>query len=98
MELFGGSFAGCPKSKRASASAKRKPSTSVRHLWGSGNGPFRTQGRYASATIRGTTWDTDDRCNGTNVKVTTGSVTVRDLVKKKNVVVQAPKQYLAKAR
>jgi len=96
VRLYGGNFKkACPKPRKASASAKKK---SVRHLWGSGKGKFRTRGRYASAVIRGTEWRTDDRCDGTNVKVKEGSVTVRDLVKNKNVTVKAPKSYLAKAK
>jgi len=76
--------------------AKKKPK-SIRHLWADGSGAFRTQGRYAAAAIRGTIWKTDDRCDGTLVKVTKGAVTVRDLPKRKNVTVKAPRQYLALA-
>jgi fibronectin-binding autotransporter adhesin len=96
-KLFGGSFAGCPKPSRARASAKKKKTSSVRHLWGSGKGEFRTQGRYAAATIRGTRWLTDDRCNGTLIRVTVGAVTVRDLTLKKQLVLTKPKSYLAPA-
>ncbi|MEA2425883.1 MAG: hypothetical protein QOH13_2293, partial [Thermoleophilaceae bacterium] len=49
-----------------------------------------------TASIRGTTWLTDDRCDGTLIRVTQGSVTVHDLVKKKNVVVKKGQSYLAK--
>ncbi|MEA2497200.1 MAG: hypothetical protein QOJ29_5111 [Thermoleophilaceae bacterium] len=98
LQLFGGDFKkSCPKPRprKASASAKKKV---VRQLWGVGKGQFRTKGKYAAASIRGTQWLTQDRCDGTNVKVTEGSVTVRDLVKKKNVIVKAPSSYLAKAK
>jgi virginiamycin B lyase len=100
LSLAGGSFKRCGRAARSGAetSAKKKSSKSVRHLWASGDGPFRTKGRFASATIRGTTWNTDDRCDGTLVKVTVGAVTVRDLVRKKSLVVRARRQYLAKAR
>ena len=97
LQLFGGNFkksCGAPTPRRASASAKKKV---VRQLWGSGKGKFRTKGRYSSASIRGTQWLTQDRCDGTLVRVTEGSVTVRDDVKKKNVIVKAPKSYLAAA-
>jgi hypothetical protein len=97
LKLVGGSFAGCPAPKRASASAKRRANSSVRHLWGSGAGEFRTAGRYASATIRGTKWLTDDRCNGTLIRVTAGSVTVRDLTLNKTFALKKPKSYLAPA-
>jgi hypothetical protein len=94
LGLFGASFKSCGKGGIASG----KKSKSIRHLWGQGSGKFRTVGRFASATIRGTTWLTDDQCGGTLVRVTTGAVTVRDLPKKKNVVVTAPKRYFAAAK
>jgi hypothetical protein len=95
MVLAGGNFGVCGKARRGASAAKVK---SVRKLWGEGAGKFRTKGRYAAATIRGTTWLTDDRCDGTLIRVTRGSVTVRDLVKKRNVVVTKGHSYLAKAR
>ena len=102
LKLVFGNFKACPKVGAAGANAaarKLKPTTSVRHLWGSGQGPFRTTGRFASATIRGTTWDTDDRCDGTLVKVSAGAVLVRDFTKTRHntVVVKARHQYLARA-
>ena len=77
---------------RASASTK-----SVRHLWASGQGKFRTKGRFAAASIRGTEWETDDRCDGTLVTVKAGAVAVFDQTLQKTVVVKAGKSYLAKA-
>jgi hypothetical protein len=70
---------------------------SVRHLWSNGKGKFRTRGRFASAAIRGTEWETDDRCDGTLVTVKTGAVAVFDQVLNKTVVVRAGSTYLAKA-
>jgi hypothetical protein len=84
----------CPKAGKANAAAKRKK----RRLWGDGSGRFRTDGEYSSATVRGTKWLVEDRCTSTLTKVTAGSVTVRDFVKKKNVVVKRGKQYIARAR
>ena len=51
---------------------------SGRRLWGSGKGNFRTEGQYGAATVRGTIWLTEDRCNGTFFKVKRGAVTIRD--------------------
>jgi DNA-binding beta-propeller fold protein YncE len=98
LQLFGSNFkkACGTTGRRASASATKKKKV-VRQLWGVGSGKFRTKGRYGSASIRGTQWLTQDRCDGTLIRVTEGTVTVRDLVKKKNVTVSAPKTYLAKA-
>ena len=69
----------------------------VRSLWSSGKGRFRTKGKYASATIRGTKWQTTDQCDGTLTSVLEGSVLVRDIRLKKNAVVKAGGSYLAKA-
>ena len=77
---------------RASASTK-----SVRHLWANGKGKFRTKGRFAAASIRGTEWQTDDRCDGTLITVKTGAVSVFDQVLRKTVVVTAGNRYLARA-
>ncbi|MEA2272090.1 MAG: hypothetical protein QOI98_798, partial [Solirubrobacteraceae bacterium] len=99
FSLLGGDFSVCPAAARGttSAIAAAKPKT-VRSLWANGKGQFRTKGRYATAAIRGTRWQTVDRCDGTLVRVTAGAVTVRDLVRKKSVVVKAGHSYLAKAR
>jgi hypothetical protein len=78
----------------ARASANK---TTVRHLWATGKGKFRTVGRFASATIRGTLWRTDDRCDGTLVHVQTGSVNVFDNTLQRTVTVRAVNDYLAKA-
>jgi uncharacterized repeat protein (TIGR01451 family) len=77
--------------------AQAKPVKPVRRLWGSGNGKFRTRGRFSSATVRGTVWLTEDYCNGTLVRVREGAVTVRDLVKNRTVVVSAGRSYFAEA-
>ena len=78
---------------RADATGTRKS----RHLWGDGKGRFRTSGRFSSATVRGTRWVVSDRCDGTLTRVVRGSVTVRDRVRHKTVVVQEGHQYLAPA-
>ena len=85
-----------PKTGKAVAAAKRRPK--VRRLWGSGHGRFRTRGKYAAATVRGTIWLTEDRCAGTYVAVRRGIVGVRDQVRKRTVTVTAGKHYLARAR
>ena len=77
---------------RTSASTK-----SVRHLWATGKGKFRTVGRFAAAAVRGTQWRTDDRCDGTLITVKTGAVSVFDQTLKKTVVVTAGHSYLARA-
>lgn len=77
--------------QRADATKKK------RKLWGSGKGRFSTKGRYSSATVRGTIWYVEDRCDGTLTRVARGVVEVRDFVKNKTVFVHAGQSYLAKA-
>ena len=48
--------------------------------------------------MRGTKWLVEDRCTSTLTKVTRGSVSVRDKVKRKTVTVRAGKQYVARRR
>ena len=79
------------------ARASQTNTKSVRHLWASGKGQFRTKGRFASASIRGTEWETDDRCDGTLVTVKVGAVAVFDQSLQKTVVVTAGHSYLAEA-
>ena len=82
---------------RASA-AKRRSRKRVRRLWGDGRGRYRTRGRYSAATVRGTKWLTEDRCDGTLVRVKRGVVSVRDFTRKKTVTVKKGHQYLARAK
>jgi dipeptidyl aminopeptidase/acylaminoacyl peptidase len=84
----------CPRTTRTTAGEAAPPRR--RRLWGDAKGTFRTQGKYATAVVRGTVWLTEDRCDGTLIRVRTGSVTVRDLVRKRTVVVRAGKSYLAR--
>ena len=88
----------CAKSARQLSSATaNKPR--VRQLWGKDNhGRFVTRGRSAVATVRGTAWFTRDTCEGTLVKVTSGSVAVRDLVRKVTVIVRTGHTYLARLK
>jgi hypothetical protein len=90
LRLGGGDFSQCLPSFRVLAT--RRP---VRRLWGSGKGRFRTRGRYSSATVRGTKWLTQDLCEGTLVRVEEGTVVVRDISRRRNVVVRAGRSYLA---
>jgi hypothetical protein len=70
---------------------------SGRRLWGDAHGNFRTRGRYASATVRGTRWLIEDTCAGTLVKVARGVVAVEDLRTHKTVLVPAGKSLLSKS-
>ena len=86
------------RSAVADAAKKKKgPKSVLGKLWGSGKGKFRTGGKYSSATVRGTIWLVEDRCEGTFTKVKRGTVQVRDLRRKKTVTVKAGHTYLARA-
>ena len=93
LRLTGGSFAGC--SRKLSVVSKAKPKV-IRQLWAKAKGQFRTRGRYASATVRGTVWLTADRCDGTLTRVNQGIVQVSDFPLKKKLLVHAGASHLAK--
>jgi hypothetical protein len=82
----------------AAVSKKKRPHAVLGKLWGNGTGRFRTNGKYSSATVRGTIWLTQDRCDGTLTTVKRGTVSVRDLRRRKTVSVKAGHSYLARAR
>ena len=79
--------------KSANIAAKKK-----RRLWGDGKGKFRTKGKHSAATVVGTKWLVEDRCNGTLTKVVKGRVRVRDFRARRTVTVRAGRQYFARAR
>ena len=78
--------------------ARRPASRRNAGLWGDGKGKFRTEGKYAAATVRGTKWLVEDTCAGTLTKVTQGTVSVRDKVRHKTFTVRKGKSYLAKPK
>ena len=83
--------------RSAGANKKKGPQAVLGQLWGSGKGKFRTSGKYSSATVRGTIWLVQDRCEGTLTKVSRGTVQVADLQRNKTVSVTAGHSYLARA-
>lgn len=94
LELTGGNLRKC-RNRSAGHAAKAKAKT-IRHLWAHGTGDFRTDGRYASASVRGSTWNTVDRCDGTLVRVTSGKVRVTDGKRFKTVVVSQGHSYFVR--
>jgi Tol biopolymer transport system component len=98
LVLKGSSFRRCGRagrSKTASASLSRRR---IRRLRADARGRFRTSGQNSSATVRGTKWTMEDRCDGTLTAVQRGRVVVRDFRLRRNITVRAGKRYLAKAR
>ena len=92
LTLVGGDFSGCTTPRSVSASGD----TAVRRLWGSAKGSFRTKGKYAAATVRGTVWLVEDRCNGTFTSVVESFVDVLDLTLNSTTTLGPGQSYLAK--
>jgi Ice-binding-like len=82
-----------------SAKVRPKHHKVVRQLWGDDNGgKFVTIGRTASAAVRGTIWLTQDRCDGTLIRVFRGQVLVHAASRRHDVLIGAGQSYFARAR
>jgi hypothetical protein len=97
LVMQGGNFGICRGRTLSAFNVDAKRKRQVRRLWGNGKGRFTTKGRYSSATVRGTHWLVQDRCDGTLTRVLRGVVKVKDFRKHKTVNVRAGRTYLAKA-
>lgn len=88
LSLRGGDFSPC-----RTRAARRDRSTvggpEIRRLFADAEGDFRTRGRFAAATIRGTEWRTVDACFGTLTDVALGEVTVTDFLQRREVDLSA---------
>jgi hypothetical protein len=112
IRLRGGDFSACrsdaPAARAAAAHMARAGhptrrgrgrSAVVRRLWArDDHGRFRTHGANSVATVRGTSWVTVDRCDGTLTIVLKGEVVVHDERTRRNVTVSAGERYLARAQ
>ena len=111
LSLLEGEFAGAPsyaqcRARAASdvggggplgASAAGNPKKVLQILHASDqHGRFRTRTRASAATVRGTVWDTIDRCGGTITRVRRGTVDVFNLHTRKTFVVHAGHSYYAR--
>jgi hypothetical protein len=96
--LAGGKFSSCRTGKKATAARRRLSKKTIRKLRANVNGNFRTSGKTASATARGTEWGMFDRCDGTLTRVRRGTVVVRDLKRRRNITVRAGKNVLVPVR
>jgi hypothetical protein len=94
LTLQGGEPVDCAAGAGSIVLAK---SRKKRHLWGDGHGNYKTNGQYASGSVRGTKWLTEDSCEGTRITVARGIVSVTDMVKRKTVLVKSGHSYLARA-
>jgi hypothetical protein len=107
LNLVYGAFQGAPtlqkcmaprkKSKAPDAQAAGLNLSILQTLRASAHGRFRTRGRYAAATIRGTIWSISDLCSGTRVRAIRDTVLVQDFVRHKTILLQPGHTYLALA-
>jgi Ice-binding-like len=82
----------------AHAATTNSPPKPRRRLWGRDtHGKFRTRGGQSVATVRGTAWYVEDRCDGTLTRVSKGSVSVYDSRRHLSIIVHAGHSYLARA-
>src|SRR6185437_5907630 len=101
LEVIDTGFCPAPKAKKSktgkggkggsprafASSVSRRPGKATSGAgWGGGDGNSRTEGHDGSATVRGTTWLVEDRCNGTTFfKTKRGIVSVRDFILRKTL-------------
>jgi hypothetical protein len=78
--------------------ARKRSKKVVSRLWANARGRYRTRGHNSTATVRGTVWLTQERCDGTLTRVTRGVVRVRDRATGRTVTVRAGRSYLARRR
>ena len=83
--------------RSAAADKKKGPKAVLGKLWGNGKGKFRTNGKYSSATVRGTIWLVRIAARARSRRSAAATVAVRDFKRKKTVSVKAGHSYLARA-
>jgi hypothetical protein len=81
--------------RNGASAARVSKKSGHRSLWVNGKGNFKTRGKRASAIVRGTYWRTEETAAGTKVSVKRGLVAVRDLVRKRTVLVSGGHSYTA---
>jgi Ca2+-binding RTX toxin-like protein len=59
-------------------------------------GAYRVKGKHSTAAPKGTSWVTEERCDGTFTQVRSGTVKVRDLARDRTVTLHAGQTYLAR--
>ena len=88
---------GAGAERNCAGSRRRRPlKRVVRSLTLSGKGFFRAVGGASVGTARDATFITTDRCDGTLTQVGRGKVTVRDVRRKRKVVVRGGRGYIVK--
>ena len=88
------------KGKKASIAARAggHPSSKVLgRLTVNSHGHFTARGQYSAATVRGTIWGVQNRCDGTLTRVVRGALSVRDFRLRKTITLFTGQTYLARA-
>jgi hypothetical protein len=86
------------KTTCSSSNGSRQLSTRLLgRLQSSGTGRFRTRGDFASASVLGTDWEVQNRCDGTLIIVRRGTVKVTDVRLHKTITLHPGQTYLARA-
>ena len=87
---------GCASRHADRSAARTARSGASPALWAKDNhGQYSTRGQNSVATVRGTYWETINRCDGTLTVVKQGLVSVRDLHRQRTVLVRSGHSYLA---
>jgi hypothetical protein len=91
-------YASCPKAAADDPVAQAALSRTILQTLHASErrGRYTTRGRYSAATVRGTNWNTIERCTGTSTVVNVGIVSVFDFVRHRSVTVFAGHHYLAR--
>jgi Ca2+-binding RTX toxin-like protein len=95
LRLAGFDFAKCRRGKADPKKVRRQLRTRIDEQR---PGEFKVVGKHSDGGAVGTTWVTEDRCDGTLTRVIQGTVRVRDLRSHRTVTVRAGHSYLARAR
>jgi hypothetical protein len=66
-------------------------------LRASASGRWRTSGRFAAATVRGTVWSITDKCNGTLFHAIAHSILIQNFVRHISFLLRPGHSYLARA-
>jgi Ca2+-binding RTX toxin-like protein len=94
LRLVGGDLATC----RAHGANRRQVRRRLRaRIDERSPGGFEVQGQHSDGSAGGTTWVTEDRCDGTLTRVIDGTVRVRDRRRGRTIVLHVGEHYLARA-
>ncbi len=85
------------KGKKAQIAAKHPSSKVLGRLTANSHGHFTGRGQYSAATVRGTVWGVQNRCDGTLTRVVRGVLSVRDFRLRKTITLFTGQTYLARA-